>query len=264
MNPLPRVGRRLEDDTVKVILCENVINLGEMGETVSVAEGYARNFLLPRKLAVRADSASAKQIEHEMRIIRKREDSHREFLRGVAGELTSKSLTFERKAGEQDKLFGSVTSANIAEALKEIGIEIDRRGVQLPDPIKELGTFEVKVKLGNGVEGQIKVIVAKEDAELITEAEAEEEDVDENEFETESMAQIEAKRQAKAVAAERKAAREAERAARQAEAAAAAAAEAEAEGSAEDGEPAEAPAEAPAADAAPAVEEAADTPSDER
>jgi large subunit ribosomal protein L9 len=247
---------------VKVILCENVINLGEMGDTVAVADGYARNFLLPRKLAVRADSASAKQIEHEMRIIRKREVAHREFLQGLAGELSGKSVTFERKAGEHDKLFGSVTSANIADALKELGVEIDRRGVQLPDPIKELGTFEVKVKLGNGVEGQIKVIVAKEDAEPVVEAEADEEDVDESEFETESMAQIEAKRQAKALAKERKAARDAERAAQQAEAAAAkAAAEAaEAEGSAEG---AEAAAEAPD-DADGTVTEAAEAPTDER
>ena len=250
---------------MKVILCENVSNLGEMGETVRVAEGYARNFLLPRKLAVRADSASARQIEHELRIIRKREVAHREYLKGVAGELSAKSLTFERKAGEHDKLFGSVTSQNIAEALNALGIAVDRRGVQLPDPIKELGTFEVKVKLGNGVEGIVKVIVAKEDAEPVAEAEAEEEDVDESEFETESMAQIEAKRQARAAAAERKAAREAARAAERAEAEAAKAEAAKAEGAegeAEPGEAAAADADSAPAETAPA--EAAEAPSDER
>ena len=247
---------------MKVILCENVSNLGEMGESVSVSDGYARNFLLPRKMAVQADSASAKQIEHELSIIRKREVVHREFLRGVASELNGKSVTLERKAGDHDKLFGSVTSANIADALKELGVEVDRRGVQLPEPIKELGTFEVKVKLGNGIEGHIKVIVAKQDADPVTSYEPEEEDVDESEFETESMAQIEAKRQAKAAAAEKKAAREAARAAEQAEraaadaaAAAAAAAAADAAGDAE---------AAPSVDAdAPATSEA-ETTDDER
>lgn len=244
---------------MKVILCENVSNLGEMGEVVAVRDGYARNYLLPRKKAVRADSASAKQIEHELKIIRKREHAHREVLRGVAAELTNKSLTFERRAGDHDKLFGSVTSANIAEALKELGIEVDRRGVQLPDPIKELGTFDVKVKLGNGIEGSVKVIVAREEAEAVVEEEEDVPEVEESEFETSSMAQIEAKREALVQAAIKKAQRAAERAAAEAEAAAAAA-----EGSTEDAEDAESAGDEPVAEAAAPADSDAEATTEER
>ena len=113
---------------MKVILCEHVSNLGEMGETVNVADGYARNFLIPRKLAVSVESASARQIEHEMRIIRKREERVREQLRVVAKQLEEATFEFKARAGQDEKLFGSVTSAQIAEKLKDAGYDVDRRG----------------------------------------------------------------------------------------------------------------------------------------
>ena len=148
---------------MKVILCENVIGLGDMGITVSVADGYARNFLLPRKLAVRADSASAKQIEHEMRIIRKREEKHRAELGGVAKQIEGLTIEIKARAGEEERIFGSVTTANIAEKLKEAGFEIERKKILLTEPIKSLGIFSVPVRLANGIEANLKVWVAPEE-----------------------------------------------------------------------------------------------------
>ena len=112
--------------SLKIILCDDVENVGAMGETVRVAPGYARNFLLPRKLAVLAESASAKQIEHELKIIKKREDKKRAGLRDVAKVLETLTVDIQVRAGEGDKLFGSVTNGNIAERLAELGHTIDK------------------------------------------------------------------------------------------------------------------------------------------
>lgn len=144
---------------MKVILCEDVINLGAMGETVKVADGYARNYLLPRQMAVCADSASANEIEHQLRIIRKREVERREQLKSVAEKLAELTITIAMKAGEGGKLYGSVTNTMIADQLKEAGHLIDRRNIKIDDPIKALGEFEVILKLGSGVDAAVKVVV---------------------------------------------------------------------------------------------------------
>ena len=145
---------------MKVILRENLANLGEMGETVNVADGYARNFLIPRKLAVQSDSASGKQIDHEMRNIRRREEKVRAELGGVAKQLEALILEIEARSGEEGKIFGSVTSLHIAQKLAEAGFTVDRKNVLLKDPIKTLGTHEVPVKLVRGIEATIKVVVS--------------------------------------------------------------------------------------------------------
>lgn len=155
---------------MNVILCEDVVNLGEMGQTVKVAPGYARNFLIPRKMAVNAESASAREIEHQMRIIKKREVKRREELQKVAAELINVTLDFHVKAGDGDKLFGSVTTSHIAEKLKEAGFTIDRRNVKLEEPIKTLGAYVVVVKLGSGVEGRVNVRVERDATEDATAA----------------------------------------------------------------------------------------------
>jgi large subunit ribosomal protein L9 len=147
-------------DTVKVILSENVPNLGEMGAEVKVADGYARNFLLPRKLAVRADSASAKQIDHEKRIIGKREEKQRAVFAEQAKHLEALTVEIKVRAGEEEKIFGSVTTANIADALKKMGQDIDRRAIQLEEPIKSIGIFSVPVRLARDIEANIKVWVS--------------------------------------------------------------------------------------------------------
>lgn len=150
---------------MKLILCENVPNLGEMGMTVKVADGYARNYLLPRKLAVSADSSSAKQIEHEMRIIRKREEKVRAELAGVAKKLSAVTVEIKAKAGAEDRIFGSVTTAQIAEGLRNHGFSVDRKAVTLEEPIKSLGIYTATVRLIRGIEAPVKVWVTKEETE---------------------------------------------------------------------------------------------------
>lgn len=158
---------------MQVILCEDVDNLGEMGHTVKVSPGYARNFLLPRKLAVLADSASAKQIEHEMRQIRKREERRRTEMEQVAKDLSQITVDIKVRAGEGDKIFGSVTSAQIVEKLQGLGREVDRKWVQLAEPIKSLGIFMVPVKLPGGVMTEVKVwVTALKDSLPTTETNA--------------------------------------------------------------------------------------------
>lgn len=158
---------------MKVILCQHVANLGEMGDTVNVSGGYARNYLIPRKLAVSVDSASANQIEHELRMIKKREEKVRARLRDVAKEMESVTLEFKMRAGEDEKLFGSVTSAHIADRLRTLGHEVDRKGIRLAEPIKSLGIYLVPVKLGSGVEANIRVWVMAEQPETSAAEEAE-------------------------------------------------------------------------------------------
>ena len=144
---------------MKVILCEDIENLGAMGQTVSVANGYARNFLLPRKLAVGAESASAKQIEHELRIIKRKEEKRRTELSAVAAKLEGITVEIQMRAGEEGKLFGSVTRAMISEKLLTMGHDIDRKSIQLAEHIRALGIFAVPVKFPGGIEAQIKVWV---------------------------------------------------------------------------------------------------------
>lgn len=144
---------------MKLILCEDVDNLGHMGETVNVADGYARNFLVPRKLAVPVASASAKQIAHELGIIRRREEKVRAQQMDLAKRMEGVSIEIKVRAGEGDKIFGSVTSAQIAEQLTALGHTVDKKMVQLKENIKELGIFPVPVKLGKGVEASVKVWV---------------------------------------------------------------------------------------------------------
>lgn len=166
---------------MNVILCEDVENLGDMGETVKVATGYARNFLFPRRLAVQADSASAKQIEHELRIIKRRDEKRRAGLAGVASALGNVTVQITMRAGENEKLYGSVTSLHIAEKLAEIGHEIDKRHIKLAEPIKALGIYSVPVRLASGIEPEIKVhVIALDEPKAEAPAEPEEEDFDDD------------------------------------------------------------------------------------
>jgi large subunit ribosomal protein L9 len=155
---------------VKVILRDNVPNLGSMGDTVKVADGYARNYLLPRRLAVPIDSGSARQIEHEVRMIRKREEKRRVELREVATAMQKLTVEVRARAGEEEKIFGSVTAANIAEKLKEQGYDVEKRSIKLEEPIKALGIYSVPVNLGHGVEASVKVWVAPIEEEAKAEA----------------------------------------------------------------------------------------------
>jgi large subunit ribosomal protein L9 len=151
--------------TVKVILRENVEKLGEAGEIVSVKSGFARNYLLPRELAYEATAASVRRLEQERERAEQRE--RRDYLeaRRRASQLEEVSLTFHARAGEESKLFGSITSADIADRLKEQGLdfEVDRKQIDLEDPIKSLGVHNVPVRLSADVRPEIKVWVIKEE-----------------------------------------------------------------------------------------------------
>ncbi len=147
---------------MKLILREDVENLGKSGEVVEVAGGYGRNYLLPRGLAVKASMKNMKELEHQKRLIQGRMDKQKKEAEELAGSLDAVSCTIARKAGEEEKLFGSVTSRDIEEALKEEGISIDRKRILLEEPIKKLGMHAVPVKLHADVTGTIKVWVVKE------------------------------------------------------------------------------------------------------
>ena len=145
---------------MKIILSEDVDNLGEMGQTVNVAPGYARNYLIPRKLAVLAESASAKQIEHELGIIKRREEKKRAETRAFAGKLEGVTVDIKARAGEGGKIFGSVTTAQITEKLGELGYEVDKKLVRLAEPIKSLGIFTATIRFPGSIEAEVKVWVS--------------------------------------------------------------------------------------------------------
>lgn len=147
---------------MKVILQENVDGLGYLGDVLTVANGYARNFLLPRKKAVVAEERQVKLLQHLKRQIDQRAKKEVEALGDIGKQMSNVSLTFEVQTGKDDKLFGSVTSKDIAEQLASQGMTVDRRKIQLPHPLKELGTFSVPIKLHRDVVTKIQVTVAKQ------------------------------------------------------------------------------------------------------
>ena len=148
---------------MQIILQEDVEKLGTRGEVVDVAPGYARNFLLPKKLALEASPGNIKRLEKIRATLAKRTATEKQAAEQQAALLSQVTLNFTRKAGENDQLFGSVTSADLADGLKAQGFEIDKRRIQLDEPIKILGEKAVTVKLVHGINAEFKVIVAKED-----------------------------------------------------------------------------------------------------
>ena len=146
----------------KVLLREDVDDLGARGEIVRVRAGYARNYLLPRNLAVEATAGNVKSIEQERAALLKKEAKERTTAEGQSEQMRSLVLEFKRKAGEQGALYGSVTSMDLAEALKERGYEIDRHRIHLREPLKRLGDFDVPVRLHREVSIDLKVKVVPE------------------------------------------------------------------------------------------------------
>jgi len=147
---------------MKVILIEEVPKLGKPGDQVEVARGYARNFLLPRKLAVEGTPQNLRALEQFKTQARRREDQLRREAGTFAQQLKGLSLTISRRAGEQDHLFGSVTKIDIAEALAARGIRLDRKKIQLEEPIKTLGTYTIPIRLRSDVVAEIQIQVVKE------------------------------------------------------------------------------------------------------
>ena len=147
---------------MEVILKEHVDNLGRRGDLVKVADGYARNYLLPRKLALLATEGNKKQIEREKVKFDAKEAEDQKVAQAMAERLNSIDVEISRKVGETDALYGSVTSSDIAEALAKKGFELDRRKLVLQEPIKKLGEFNIPVKLHREVSATIKLRVTAE------------------------------------------------------------------------------------------------------
>jgi large subunit ribosomal protein L9 len=147
---------------MKVILREDIENLGKSGELVTVKDGFGRNYLLPRKKAVLASEQNLRQLEHEKGVISARNAKLKGAAEEQAKKIGSIKVTIKRKVGEQDKLFGSVTVLDIAEAVAAQGQNVDRRAIHLPEPIKSTGSFEVELRLHREVTAKIKVDVVAE------------------------------------------------------------------------------------------------------
>jgi len=149
---------------MEVLLTETVDNLGSAGEIKKVADGYARNFLIPKGLAVPATAGALKQAELRRQAEARRQEQAKVEAESLAGALSQVTLTFQVKAGEKDKLYGSITNADIAEAFeRETGQAIDKRKVELEEPIRELGSYDVPIKLLPDLAPRVTVIVERED-----------------------------------------------------------------------------------------------------
>lgn len=151
---------------MKVILLEDIDALGKMGETISVKSGYARNYLIPRNLALPATARNLKAQEHQLRGLERRVSKITGDAQSLADKVAGVSLIFKRKTGEKGRLFGSVTNMDIADAFGEKGLTIDRRDILLTEPIKSLGEFDVQIKLHHDVIPVFKITVLPEDGEI--------------------------------------------------------------------------------------------------
>jgi len=147
---------------MKIILREDVEKLGKAGEVVKVKDGYGRNYLIPRQLAVLANVRNMKSLDHDRRTIETRAKKTRKTAEATAATLSAVSLVLPAKAGEEGKLFGAITSRDIAEALGKAGVIVDRKAIQLADPIKQVGDYKVKVRVAADVLPEISVSVVPE------------------------------------------------------------------------------------------------------
>lgn len=150
---------------MKVILREDVKDLGNMGTVIDVANGYGRNYLIPQNLAVEANPKNIKQLEHEKNIILSKAKKIRKSAEDAAEEVSKLSISIEAQSGEEDKLFGSVTAKDIAEEIAKQGIDVDKRKIILEEPIKRLGSYEVSVKIHHDVTATVKLEVTKAGSE---------------------------------------------------------------------------------------------------
>lgn len=168
---------------MRVILKQDVENLGRKGDIVDVAVGYGRNYLLPKKLALEVTPSNMKMIEIERQALKKKRDKEESSYQELIQELNQTTLSFRRKAGEKDIIFGSVSSSDIKDALHEKGYEIDKKKILLEEPIKRLGNYTVSLRIFYEDRAEIKVEVIKEEEEIQEEAKTEKEDALEGEME---------------------------------------------------------------------------------
>jgi large subunit ribosomal protein L9 len=148
---------------MKVILKEDIPKLGRMGQTVDVARGYGRNYLIPQGKAIVATSKNLKALEHERMLIQRKAELARKEAEGLAEKISGLTLSLSRKVVEEDKLYGSVSVSDISQALQEAGVEIERKLIKLEEPIKSLGEFKVPIKVHDNVTAEVTVQVLKEE-----------------------------------------------------------------------------------------------------
>lgn len=148
---------------MKVILTENIAALGQIGQIVNVAPGYARNYLFPQGLALEAAEKNVRELEHRKRILAQKRERVQQSMLSLAQKLNEVTIVFRRKVIEEDKLYGSVASADILGALEEKGFELARKSVQLDSPIKVLGEYSVPVRIDAQITAQVKLIIEKEE-----------------------------------------------------------------------------------------------------
>lgn len=154
--------RRIKQD-MKVILKEDVEGLGLIGKMVNVSDGYARNYLIPRNLAVPANPKNMKSFEHEKKQIMARAEKVKKSIEEIANRLANITLEIKAKAGDEGKLFGSITTMDIADAISRHGIEIDRRKIMINEAIKRIGTYDISVRLHPEVTARLSLNVKRED-----------------------------------------------------------------------------------------------------
>lgn len=150
---------------MKVILKQDVEKLGRRGDVVNVAPGFGRNYLIPRKMALAVTPTNIKMIEIERQALKKKVEIERKSFQSLTQKLNQVSLTFTRRAGEKDIIFGSVSSGDVKEALDGLGYDIDKKKILLDEPIKRLGNFSVPIKISHDDRAEIKVVVAREETE---------------------------------------------------------------------------------------------------
>ena len=150
---------------MKVILKQDVEKLGRRGDIVNVAPGFGRNYLIPRKMALAVTPTNLKSIEIERQALKKKVEIERKSFQSLAEKLNQVSLTFTRRAGDKDVIFGSVSAGDVKEALDGLGYDIDKKKILLDEPIKRLGNFTVPVKISTDDRAEVKIVVAREEAE---------------------------------------------------------------------------------------------------
>jgi len=149
---------------MKVILKQDVEKVGRRGDVVNVAPGFGRNYLIPRNMALAVTPTNIKMIEIERQALKKKAEAERQSFQSLVQKLNQVSLTFARRAGEKDVIFGSVSSGDVKEALDGLGYDIDKKKIMLDEPIKRLGNFTVPIKISTDDRAEIKVVVAREEA----------------------------------------------------------------------------------------------------
>ena len=148
---------------MKVILKHDLEKVGRKGDIVNVAAGFGRNYLIPRKLAIEVTASNLKMVEIERQALKKKVEQERQSFQGTIQKLSQVTLTFPRRAGEKDIIFGSVSAGDVKEALDKLGFEVDKKRIQLDEPIKRLGNFTVPVKVYHEDKAEVKIVVVKEE-----------------------------------------------------------------------------------------------------